>query len=294
MISRRRFITGAIAIAGGGSVVGTVASCSGGSSPSNLAALTDLQIVQRFPQVLVPGNVRIPVSLANNDGLLAVDGAIELPETLTANIVNAETGEVVVGPITAQRHDAGLSIPYYPFRANVEEVGIYSIVLDGGSPDGAGIQIMDPSQISIPLVGTALPPFETPTVDDNRGVNPICTYLPAACSLHSITLSDALALGKPIAYLVGTPAHCSTGTCSPALEALLQVSEKLGDSMTFIHAEIYTDDTATVVAPAVQALNMTYEPALFIADAQGIVIERLDAVFDAVEINEVLVTLGLQ
>jgi hypothetical protein len=39
---------------------------------------------------------------------------------------------------------------------------------------------------------------------------------------------------------------------------------------------------------------MTYEPALFIADAQGIVVERLDAVFDADEINEVLVTLGLQ
>jgi hypothetical protein len=72
MISRRRFITGAIAIAGGGSVVGTVASCSGGSSPLNLVALTDLQIVQRFPQVLVPGNIRIPISLANNDGLLAV------------------------------------------------------------------------------------------------------------------------------------------------------------------------------------------------------------------------------
>jgi hypothetical protein len=112
--------------------------------------------------------------------------------------------------------------------------------------------------------------------------------------LHNITLTDALALGKPIAYLVGTPAHCSTGTCSPALEALLQVSEKLGDSMTFIHAEIYTDDTATVVAPAVEALNMTYEPALFITDAQGVVVERLDAVFDADEINEVLVTLGLQ
>ena len=129
---------------------------------------------------------------------------------------------------------------------------------------------------------------------DDRGVNPICTYLPAACSLHNITLTDALALGKPIAYLVGTPAHCSTGTCSPALEALLQVSQKLSGSMTFIHAEIYTDDTATVVAPAVEALNMTYEPALFITDAQGIVIERLDAVFDADEINEVLVTLGLQ
>ena len=294
MISRRRFISGAFAIAGGGSALTTLAACSGGSSATSSSVSTELQIVQRFPQVLVPGNVRIPVSLANNNGLLSMDGGTDLPATLTANIVNAETGEIVIGPITAKRHDKGLSIPYYPFRADIDEVGIFSIVIDGGPTDGAGIQIMDPSQISIPLVGSALPPFDTPTVDNNRGVNPICTYLPAACSLHNITLTDSLALGKPVAYLVGTPAHCSTGTCSPALEALLQVSEKLADSMTFIHAEIYTDDTATVVAPAVEALNMTYEPALFITDAQGIVVERLDAVFDADEINEVLVTLGLQ
>lgn len=255
---------------------------------------SELQIVQRFPQILVPGNVRIPISLANNDGLLTMDGDTELPAELTANIVDAETGEILIGPITAKRHDKGLSIPYYPFRADIDNVGIFLLVIEGGQSDGAAIQIMDPSQILIPLVGTALPPFETPTVNNERGINPICTYLPAACSLHDITLADALALGKPIAYLVGTPAHCSTGTCSPALEALLQVSEQRQDSMTFIHTEIYTDDTATVVAPAVQALNMTYEPALFITNAQGIVVERLDAVFDANEINEVLVTLGLQ
>ena len=168
MISRRRFITGAFAIAGGGSTLTTVAACSGGSSATSSSVPTELQIVQRFPQVLVPGNVRIPVSLANNDGLLSMDGGTELPATLTANIVNAETGEIVIGPITAKRHDKGLSIPYYPFRADIEEVGIFSIVIDGGPTDGAGIQIMDPSQISIPLVGSALPPFDTPTVDNNR------------------------------------------------------------------------------------------------------------------------------
>jgi hypothetical protein len=70
MISRRRFITGAFAIAGGGSALTTVAACSGGSSATSSSVSTELQIVQRFPQVLVPGNVRIPVSLANNDGLL--------------------------------------------------------------------------------------------------------------------------------------------------------------------------------------------------------------------------------
>jgi hypothetical protein len=34
----------------------------------------------------------------------------------------------------------------------------------------------------------------------------------------------------------------------------------------------------------VTALSMTYEPALFVTDAQGIVTARLDAVFDEVEL----------
>ena len=60
-----------------------------------------------------------------------------------------------------------------------------------------------------------------------------------------------------------------------------------------LHAEIYTDDTATVVAPAVEALNMTYEPALFITDANGVVVERFDAIFDEAEITEAFAALGV-
>jgi len=33
---------------------------------------------------------------------------------------------------------------------------------------------------------------------------------------------------------------------------------------------------------------MNYEPALFITDTNGIVVERLDAVFDAVEIRSLI------
>jgi hypothetical protein len=67
----------------------------------------------------------------------------------------------------------------------------------------------------------------------------------------------------------------------------------VGDAMTFVHAEIYTDSTVSTVAPAVTALNMTYEPALYITDATGTLVERLDAVFDAREINEVLARYAL-
>ena len=51
--------------------------------------------------------------------------------------------------------------------------------------------------------------------------------------------------------------------------------------------------TMPIFAPAVQALGMTFEPALFLVAADGTVAERLDAVFDEAEIDERLAALGL-
>ncbi len=86
----------------------------------------------------------------------------------------------------------------------------------------------------------------------------------------------------------GTPAFCQTGTCAPALESIIDVQDQFGDQFTFVHAEVYTDNTATEPAPAVDAAGLTYEPALFVTDSAGVVIERLDAVWDRTELVEVL------
>ena len=290
MISRRQFVTGTLATFGLGGSLSFLTSCAS-STPGTATEL--FQVVQRFPQVLVPGSVRIPISLANQAGLLGKTSGVDLPSELRAQLLNSETGEVVVADMVAMRHDSNIDPPYWPFRVDIADTGIYSLVIEGGTQDGAGVQIMDPTTISIPLIGTPLPGFDTPTTSDSRGVNPLCTRTPEPCPLHDITLNEALKLGKPIAYLVGTPAHCQTGTCAPALDALLSMRELVGDRLTMLHTEIYTDDTATIVAPAVEALNMTYEPALFITDATGVLVERFDAIFDAVEITEAFTTLGV-
>ena len=299
MISRRTFITGSLGVIGATSTVGVgslLAGCSGESTATtseSVAALGDLQLVQRFPQVLVPGNVRLPISLANQAGLLTTDSGFELPNTLSAQLINADTQEVVAESLLADRHDTGLTIPYWPFRVDIDKPGIYTLIVDGGPAEGAAIQVLNATEVLIPLVGSQLPGFDTPTVDDHRGVEPVCTRTPEPCLFHNITLNEALALKKPIAYLVGTPAHCSTGTCAPALEALINVRKSIGDAMTFLHAEIYTDDKATTVAPAVVALKMEYEPAIYITDASGKIIERFDAVFDADEISSAIAALNL-
>ena len=290
MISRRQFVTGTLATFGLGGSLSLITACAGSSTTTDSELF---EIVQRFPQVLVPGSVRIPISLANQAGILGSSSGVELPTELRATLVNSDTGEVIATDALAIKHDTNIDPPYWPFRIDIAATGIYTLIIEGGTPDGAGVQIMDPSTVSIPLIGSTLPGFDTPTVSNTRGIDPLCTRNPEPCPLHDITLNEALALGKPIAYLVGTPAHCQTGTCAPALDALLSLREQVGDKITMLHAEIYTDDTATVVAPAVQALNMTYEPALFITDANGTVVERFDAIFDEVEITEAFAALGV-
>lgn len=289
-LSRRQLLIGALGTLGLGATTQLISSCSSGSGTASPGLPDDVQLVQRFPGLLSPGPVRMPLSLANQQGLLTVDDGPQ-PDVLTAQLLNADTGEIVAASLSATKHSNGLTIAYWPFRAEIAKPGIYSLIIDGGPTDGVAIQILDASEVLVPKIGTPLPGFDTPTFDNHRGVEPICTRTPEPCPFHDITLNEALAMGKPVAYLVGTPAFCSTGSCAPALEGLIAASKQFGDVITFIHAEIYIDKSATTVAPAVEALNMTYEPALFITDKQALVTDRLDGVFDADEIVERLTAL---
>ena len=299
LTTRREFLAGAGRIVVSGSAVvaagsatvalSTLLSSCGGASTGVLLP-DDVQIVQRFPQNLVAGPLRLPLSLASGGGLLTADGDTATPDVLTGRIVRIDGGneEVVVSDLQAPKHAANLAVPYWPFRATINEAGFYRIVLEGGPSDGAAFQVFARGEVAVPGVGDKLAPFDTPTFDDARGVEPICTRVPEPCPLHTITLTEALQRGKPVVLLVGTPAHCSTGTCSPALDALIGVAERSGATHTFIHAEVYQDPDATKVAPIVTSLAMTYEPALFVTDANGVVTERLDAVFDEVELESAI------
>lgn len=282
-VSRRQFLAlgGTIAV---GAVAVSACGGSGGSSGSDQFAL-----VTRYPKTnLVPGSVRLPISLADVGGQLLTDDSANLPETLMARVIDDSTGNVLIESVTASKHSLGLPQPYWPFIVDVNEIGIYSLQVEGGPEDGAKFQLLDPSTVSVPLVGDALPGFDTPTIDNVQGLDPICTFTTGTCPFHSVSLNDALQSGKPVAYLIGTPAYCKTGTCSPALETLIAAQATYGDSIVFVHAEVYTDRTATTVAPAVRAYYMDFEPSLFVTDANGVLAHRLDAIFDADEVNDVL------
>lgn len=254
-----------------------------GSQPPTGSSIGSYVLVQRFPQdVQVPGPIRLPISLSTDGAQLIQDG----PDTLSAQVTDID-GNPIGERISAVRRDVEPGA-YYAFRTTMEAAGIYYLVIDDGPSQGAAFQVMEPGTVAVAGPGDALPPFDTPTVDDSRGVDPICTRQPEPCPFHDITLTDALASGKPVVYLVGTPAFCQTGSCAPALDSIIDVQDQFGDKFAFVHAEVYTDNTATTAAPAVEAASLSFEPCLFITDASGIVTERLDAVWNQSELTEVL------
>jgi len=291
--SRRRFLALSASLGLGG----LVAAC-GGSSSSSSGAIDGisgtLQVVKRFPTTgLVPGSIRLPISLADTSGVLTTDGKVKLPQTLTGKVIDAASGDVVVASVSAEKHDANMASPYWPFIVDVQKVGVYLLILDAAPESEMSFQVEERENVLSPLVGDALPPFDTPTVDNKRGVDPICTSPQGTCPFHEVTLTKALQSGKPVVYLIGTPAYCKTGTCAPGLDALIALSKKVGDAAVFVHADVYTDKTATTAAPAVLAYKLAYEPLLYITDAKGVLVNRLDAVFDVTEMSSALAAVGI-
>jgi hypothetical protein len=237
-----------------------------------------------IPTELGPGSQRLPVSVGDAAGL-----SQEGPDRLLADVISLADDSTVVERLFADRRSLGEgTIPFWTFRTSLTEPGFYALVVDGGPAEGAAFQIQDPADLVVNRAGDLLDAFDTPTFDDLRGVEVLCTRQPEPCPFHDLTLTEALATGKPVVYLVGTPAHCQTGVCGPVLDQLMELADELGDSVVFVHADVYADVAATEPAPAVTAAKLTFEPVLFVTDATGRIVERLDAVWDLDEVRALL------
>jgi hypothetical protein len=288
-LSRRRFLFGSGAAAGA-VLLGACSSdeSGGGSTTTTAAASGDLSLVQFFggePMLAAGREVRAPFGLADAEGLLPLD---RTPETLSVTVLGPD-GDVVVEPLEVARHAEGLPNAYYPLRFTVAEPGIYTgrSEIDGTAVEMA-IKIDDAGDVQVIQAGDALPAIATPTLDDARGVDPICTSDPA-CPLHDVTVAEALDAGRPIALLVATPAFCQIAICGPVLDVLLAMADDHPD-VQLLHAEVYANPAQDleVKTAAVEELGLTFEPCLVLAGSDGVVVERLDTIYDEVEVGEAL------
>lgn len=291
-VDRRAFLVGAAAVAG--TVV--TASCSSSSvatgATARTAATAGLTLAPTFdtgPTFAVAGvPQRFPFQLATPDGAPALKG----PAMLDMQVLR--DNRPVGPPITVPRHQDGIPNAYYPLVFTPDAAGTYTARASvDGRPVEQSFQVGTTAGNQLVQVGQPMRPVDTPTPEDHRGVEPICTHQPTACPLHAETLTATMAGARPLALLISTPRFCQIGICGPVLELLLE-EHAARPGMAMVHAEVYRDAAAkgniagATLAPVVDAYGLTYEPSLLVAKADGTVVARLDYVFDRTELRQAL------
>lgn len=155
-------------------------------------------------------------------------------------------------------------------RAGAWEV---NVSFDGGRGSGA-FQIVESS--SAPAVGEDAIASKSPTTDDARGVDPICTRDPV-CSLHDATIAEMLERGKPVVITFATPRFCTSRACGPIVDLVEQEKGRLGDKASFLHIEVWKDDEDAVnskPSPTFSEWKFDGEPWTYFIDADGKVKDR--------------------
>jgi hypothetical protein len=194
---------------------------------------------------------------------------------------------------TLNVHDEEISTPYYPLTMTLPAAGDYE-VRAAFSDVPVAFRAVARDKVPLVQVGDPIRSVDTPTTANPLNVNPICTRVPNACSLHSTSLAEVLKTKVPTALLISTPGFCQTAVCGPVLELLLSEKANFPD-IRMVHAEVYMDPQEFAqgkpnprTTPAVQTYGMSFEPSLVVANADGIVVSRLDFTWDRAELKSAL------
>jgi hypothetical protein len=276
-IDRRHFLAlgfGAVAWAcSRGSKDGTDVS----SNPGDTA----YSVVVTAPQGIAVGDTRQGFAVFRGQRPTAVSGLrVRLvppdgrPFSVEAQHVKAERGP---GGAGHQHVESTEVTDIYVVRHDFDKPGVWSLDVRFNGGRGTADFILLPESPS-PMVGRKAIASESPTTDDHRGVDPICTRTPV-CSMHELTIADALAAGKPAVIVFGTPQFCTSRTCGPVVDYVERAKKKFGNEASFIHVEVWKNakdavNTQGGEAPTFTEWKLDTEPWIFFVDEKGIVRDR--------------------
>ncbi|MDG2025804.1 MAG: hypothetical protein P8J50_01715 [Acidimicrobiales bacterium] len=302
-LDRRTFIVSAAGFAGAGALL---AACGddGDASPTSTTTTTLLaqngdepgaldipQMLPAFPEFAMVHSVPQRVAYALHDGIDIMRA--NAPDSI--NLV-LRFGDEVIAAEELARRDVGTPTPYYSLHFTPPGAGVYtSVMTQGDLTTEHMFRVGEPGSTDVPQPGDILPAIATATFDDAMGVDPLCTRS-KPCPFHTTDLVDALDAGdKPIVLSIATPGFCQTAICGPVINLLIDAAAER-DDLHIVHAEVYVDPhndpgvaTGTgEFTPVVAAYALPYEPVLFVAQADGTILRRLDAVYDGSEIAEAL------
>ena len=253
----------------------------------------ELTVIQAVENILVRPGSRVSFALVSKDQTKRFTGG-----SVRAYAAIGGQTTAALGPVTTEYHGEGLGEKgVYVVRFDVDKPGNWDVLVVG-KPDGASEELWGGAaypaveHVAGPGPGAKAISVPTPTIDNHRGVNPICTDSPV-CSMHTISLDVALANGRPTLFTIGTPRFCQSRVCGPVNDVIELVSKEFTDRVNFVHAEVFKNDTDAPAqanpvngqSPAALAWHLESEPVTYWIRPDNTITERIVGPTDVTEVR---------
>lgn len=176
-----------------------------------------------------------------------------------------------------------------------ERAGDWGVEVQARFPDGTaairriGFEVLAASPTLKP--GDKAPALDTPTAAAmHNDLSRLTSASAPNPAFYELSLAEALANDKPTLLLLATPAFCQTRFCGPAYELTSELQRRHGDAFNFVHVEVYTGLPNPAannweVTPVMTAFGLSTEPWLFLIDAGGTIVYRVEGMFTTTEVE---------
>lgn len=256
------------------------------------AQATTSMTVALVASELVVGPNRFAVGLFDKDGGIVQEAAVHFHYYDLSNPA-APLLEIEADATPLHAPDGLTTI--FTHERQFDRAGEWGVEVQASFPDGAtavkriGFEVLADSPTLKP--GQLAPAPVTPTAAEvNNDLTRLTSAVAPNPDFYRMSLAEALASGKPTVLLFSTPGFCRTRFCGPAYEQTSELESRFGERLNFIHVEVYTGLPNPAannweVAPAMAAFGLTTEPWLYLINAEGRIVYRVEGIFTTAEVE---------
>ena len=129
----------------------------------------------------------------------------------------------------------------YVTRLTFDEPGDWLLGIEGEAITGTIELQLEVGEESVVVDIGSLPPFsDTKTVRSVAGdLSMLTSHVRQDADLYQISVAESLFSGRPSVVVFASPAFCTSPTCGPQVDTIVELKDAHADEADFIHVEVY-------------------------------------------------------
>jgi hypothetical protein len=250
---------------------------------------------------LVQGENRFALGIVGSDGLPVVDAKVHLAfydltdgketkryEMDAASAVPARDA----GIVSTENHvhadgsthihaNAGEEFGIYTTTVNFDKAGTWGVEIKAEKGD-FNVTFLPKFNVveraGTPKIGDPAPKSRNLTAADVSDITQIDSSSKPSVEMHTATIADTIAAGKPALVLFAVPGYCTSRLCGPEMEIMRKMLPKWSSKVEFIHIEFYKNpaEANKELSETVKEWGLRSEPWFFVIDKTGKISDRFE------------------